>query len=71
MPPARRLADAAEGGGLASSTSEANRKIDEGAVRIDGTKVSDRGLTFAAGAEHVFQVGPRRFARLKLALRKG
>jgi len=55
--------------GLASSTSEANRKIDEGAVRIDGTKVSDRGLMFAPGAEHVFQVGPRRFARLRLALK--
>ncbi len=52
--------------GLAASTSEANRKIDEGAVRIDGTKVTDRGLTLNPGVEHVFQVGSKRFARLKL-----
>jgi tyrosyl-tRNA synthetase len=64
-----RLATLLKEGGLVSSTSEANRKIEEGAVRIDGTKVSDRGLTFVPGADHVFQVGPRRFARLKLALK--
>jgi tyrosyl-tRNA synthetase len=66
-----KLAALLKESGLASSTSEANRKIDEGAVRIDGTKVSDRGLTFAAGADHVFQVGPRRFARLRLVLKQG
>ena len=44
--------------GLAASTSEASRKIAEKAVRIDGTRIEDRGLTFAPGAEHVFQVGP-------------
>jgi tyrosyl-tRNA synthetase len=60
-----RIANALKEGGLASSTSEANRKIEEGAVKVDGTRVSDRGLTFAAGADHVFQVGSRRFARLK------
>ncbi|MGH8308872.1 MAG: tyrosine--tRNA ligase [Steroidobacteraceae bacterium] len=64
-----RLTTLLKESGLVSSTSEANRKIDEGAVRIDGTKVSDRSLTFAPGADHVFQVGPRRFARLKLALK--
>jgi tyrosyl-tRNA synthetase len=52
--------------GLAASTSEANRKIDEGAVRIDGAKVTDRALILNSGAEHVFQVGSKRFARLKL-----
>jgi tyrosyl-tRNA synthetase len=61
-----RLANLLKEAGLAASTSEANRKIEEGAVRIDGAKVTDRGLTLAAGAEHVFQVGSRRFARLKL-----
>jgi len=60
-----RLANALKEAGLVASTSEGNRKIDEGAVRIDGTRVSDRGLTFAAGADHIFQVGSRRFARLK------
>jgi tyrosyl-tRNA synthetase len=51
--------------GLAASGSEAGRKIDEKAVKVDGTRVSDRGLTFHAGADHVFQVGSHRFARVK------
>jgi tyrosyl-tRNA synthetase len=61
-----RIANVLKEAGLASSTSEANRKLDEGAVRIDGTRVTDRGLMLQAGAEHVFQVGSRRFVRLKL-----
>ena len=64
-----KLANLLKEAGLAASTSEANRKIEEGAVRIDGARVTDRGLTVAAGAEHVFQVGSRRFARLKLELK--
>ena len=64
-----RIANLLKEGGLAASTSEANRKIDEGAVKVDGTKISDRGLVFAAGADHVFQIGSRRIARLKLAAR--
>ena len=64
-----RLANVLKDGGLAASTSEANRKIEEGAVRIDGSRVTDRGITLAAGADHVFQVGTRRFARLKLVLK--
>jgi tyrosyl-tRNA synthetase len=62
-----RLANLLKEAGLVASTSEGNRKIDEGAVRIDGTKVSDRGLIVAPGGEHVVQVGSRRFARVKLA----
>src|SRR5437899_5544824 len=65
-----KLVNVLKQAGLAASTSEANRKIEEGAVRIDGTRVTDRGLTLAAGAEHVFQVGSRRFARLKLELKQ-
>ena len=61
-----RLANLLKEAGLAGSTSEANRKIEEGAVRIDGTRVSDRGLTLKAGAEHVLQVGAKRFARVRL-----
>ena len=61
-----RLAHLLKEGGLVASNSEANRKIDEGAVRIDGVRVSDRALTVPQGAEHIFQVGPRRFARLKV-----
>ncbi len=61
-----RLANLLKEAGLVASTSEAYRKIEEGAVRIDGTRVTERGLTLGAGADHVFQVGSRRFARLKL-----
>jgi tyrosyl-tRNA synthetase len=64
-----KLANLLKQAGLAASTSEAYRKIAEGAVRVDGERVTDRGLTLAAGADHVVQVGSRRFARLKLALK--
>ena len=64
-----KVANVLKEAGLAASTSEANRKIEEGAVRIDGLRVSDRGLTLRPGAEHVIQVGARRFARLKLELK--
>ena len=61
-----KMANVLKEAGLAASTSEANRKIEEGAVRIDGTRVSDRSLTLKPGAEHVVQVGTKRFARLRL-----
>ncbi|WP_286997693.1 MULTISPECIES: tyrosine--tRNA ligase [Comamonas] len=51
---------------LAPSTSEANRLIDGGGVRIDGTVISDRGLKVEAGT-FVLQVGKRKFARVTLA----
>jgi tyrosyl-tRNA synthetase len=50
--------------GLVASTSEAVRLIQQGGVRIDGERVDDRSLAIAAGVEHVFQVGKRRFARV-------
>lgn len=52
--------------GLAASTSEATRKIEEGAVRIAGERVTDRALLLSAGADLVLQVGSRRFARVRL-----
>ena len=61
-----RIANLLKEAGLAGSTSEANRKIEEGAVRIDGARVSDRSMTLKAGAEHVLQVGAKRFARVRL-----
>jgi len=61
-----RIANLLKEAGLAGSTSEANRKIEEGAVKIDGVRVSDRALMLKAGAEHVFQLGARRFARVRL-----
>jgi tyrosyl-tRNA synthetase len=52
--------------GLAPSTSEALRLVDQGGVRIDGAVVSDRGLKVEAGT-CVVQVGKRKFARVTLA----
>ena len=51
---------------LAPSTSEANRLIDGGGVRVDGVVVSDKGLKLEAGS-YVVQVGKRKFARVTLA----
>ena len=51
---------------LAPSTSEANRLIDGGGVRVEGSVVSDRSLRLGAGT-YVVQVGKRRFARVTLA----
>ncbi len=63
-----RLANLLKSAGLAGSTSEANRKIGEGAVRIDGERVTDRSALLHAGTDVVLQIGSRRFARVKLEL---
>ncbi|MEJ8837818.1 tyrosine--tRNA ligase [Ramlibacter sp. AN1133] len=49
--------------GLAPSTSEANRLIDGGGVRVDQSPVGDKGLKLGAGT-YVVQVGKRKFARV-------
>lgn len=60
------IAHLLKGAGLVSSTSEAFRMIKQGAVRIDGERIDDRSLTIAAGTNHVFQVGKRKFAKVSL-----
>jgi len=50
--------------GLVASNSEAFRMIQQGAVKMDGAKVTDRGLEITAGSAHIFQVGKRKFARV-------
>ena len=50
--------------GLVSSTSEALRMIDAGAVKLDGEKVSDKALQLKVGAVVVAQVGKRKFGRI-------
>ena len=52
--------------GLAPSTSEANRLIDGGGVRVDSSVVSDKGLRLGAGT-YVVQVGKRKFVKVRLA----
>ena len=52
--------------GLTASTSESFRMIGQGAVRLDGEKVSDRGLELPRGTVVVAQVGKRKFSRVTL-----
>jgi tyrosyl-tRNA synthetase len=59
-PVANLLKDA----GLASTTSEVYRAIEQGALKIDGQKVSDKHLRIEINTEHVYQVGKRRFMKI-------
>lgn len=65
-PSGEPLVAALKAAGLVSSNSEGVRKLTEGAVRIDGEKVSDRQHRLPVGAEHILQLGPRRFASVKV-----
>ena len=52
--------------GLTPSTSEAQRMIEQGGVKLDGERVSDKGLRIPAGRTVVAQVGKRKFARIRI-----
>lgn len=58
------IANVLKSAGLVPSTSEGLRMIKQGAVRIDGEKVSDKNLTLAQGFDAVIQVGKRRIAQV-------
>jgi len=62
------IAQVLKSSGVCPSTSEAHRMIEQGGVRVNGEKVSDKSLRLATGATYVLQVGKRKFA--KVALRK-
>ncbi|MDG1732778.1 MAG: tyrosine--tRNA ligase [Thalassotalea sp.] len=53
--------------GLVVSTSDAMRMIKQGAVKIDGEKVTDNKLICAAGTTAIYQVGKRKFAKVTLS----
>jgi tyrosyl-tRNA synthetase len=52
--------------GLVESTSEANRAIDQGGVKLDSEKVSDKSLQLNKGFTGVAQVGKRKFAKINV-----
>ncbi len=52
--------------GLVASTSEGSRMIEQGGVKIDGEKISDKNHLLSKGAVFVVQVGKRKFAKLSL-----
>ena len=61
-----QIANLLKDASLTASTSEAIRMIRQGAVKIDGQRVDDDKLHIAAGTEHVYQVGKRKFAKVTL-----
>ncbi len=63
LPLARALKEA----GLVQSSSDANRQIEQRAVRVDQQRVDDRSLLLSVGKTYLLQVGPRRFARVSVA----
>ena len=52
--------------GLVESTSEANRAIDQGGVKLDSEKISDKNLQLIKGVTVVAQVGKRKFAKINV-----
>ena len=60
------IANVIKEAGLTATTSEALRMIQQGGVKLDGEKISDKALQLAAGASVVLQIGKRKFARVKI-----
>ncbi|NCV61568.1 MAG: tyrosine--tRNA ligase, partial [Betaproteobacteria bacterium] len=60
------LAQAIREAGLCASSSEAIRNIEQGGVRLNGEKISDRNQHIGPGS-YVVQVGKRKFARIHVA----
>jgi tyrosyl-tRNA synthetase len=52
---------------LTTSTSEALRLLDQGGVKLDGEKVTDKALKLPKGRIAVLQVGKRKFARITIS----
>ncbi|HHJ35601.1 MAG TPA: tyrosine--tRNA ligase [Gammaproteobacteria bacterium] len=60
------IANLLKDAGLCGSTSDAMRMIQQGAAKIDGEKIADKSVRILQGTEAVFQVGKRKFAKLKI-----
>jgi len=61
------IAAALTAAGLTRSNSEAFRMIEQGAVRIDGERITDREQHLPAGFSGLLQVGKRRLAQVRVA----
>ena len=64
--PSARLTVLLKDLGFVASSSEATRKIDEGAVRVDGEKITSHRHELLAGNTYIVSVGKRSFAKIKL-----
>jgi tyrosyl-tRNA synthetase len=60
------VAQALKQAGLVPSVTEAVRNIEQGGVKLDGERLSDKARKLAAGDTVVAQVGKRKFARLRI-----
>ena len=61
------LAKVLKESGLTKSTSEALRMINQGAVKIDGEKIEDSDYKISENSSNLYQVGKRKFSRIKIA----
>jgi len=66
LPKGIKVANLLKDANLVSSTSEAFRMIKQGAVKIDGEKLSDKDFTPDEGT-NIYQVGKRKFARVTIS----
>ena len=60
------IAQALKLAGLTGSTSEALRMIEQGGVKLDESKVTDKGRSLARGVTVIAQVGKRKFAKITI-----
>jgi tyrosyl-tRNA synthetase len=61
------IANAMKEAGMTASTSESYRMIKQGAVKVNGEKVSDKQLLLESGSEYLVQVGKRKFSKITIA----
>ncbi len=61
------IANVIKDAGLTSSTSDAYRMIKQGAVKLDGEKISDKNLQLKQGMRCIIQVGKRKFADISIS----
>ena len=61
------ISQALKQAGLTASTSDALRMIDQGGVKLDGERLSDKALKLRSGETVVAQVGKRKFSRITVA----
>jgi tyrosyl-tRNA synthetase len=64
--PAMGIAQVLKQAQLTASTSEASRLVEQGGVKVDGEKITDKGFALPSGRTYVIQVGKRKFARVTI-----
>lgn len=64
------VAQALKATGLATSTSDAMRLIQQGGIRVDGVRLDDRDALMSVGVDVLLQVGRRRFVKVRVEPRQ-